>query len=235
MLVPPDIRVIMTRATIVFDLDGTLVDTAPDLVATLNHVLVRAGLRPVAYGAGRKMVGGGARLMIERALKAIGQEWPTTQVDRLMRDFIDHYAAHIAVQSKPFAGSETILDQLADSGHRLAVCTNKLEWLSIQLLDQLGLSNRFAAICGPDTFGSPKPDPKILLGTIERAGGSRERSVMIGDSITDVATARAAAIPVVIVDFGYSDIPVRDLGADRLISAFADLPAAVNPLLAACG
>ena len=228
---PPPKSPTKSRPTIVFDLDGTLVDTAPDLVATLNHILTREGLGPLPYDAARNMVGRGARAMIESGLKASGRMLPAVEVNRLEHDFIDHYAANIAVHSQPFAEVEAILGRLADDGYRLAVCTNKLERLSIQLLDALGLSRRFIAICGPDTFGLPKPNPKILLGTIERAGGSRDLAVMVGDSITDISTARAAAIPVIAVDFGYTDIPVRDLNADHMVSAFTELPSAVNGLL----
>src|SRR5438034_8221054 len=157
--------------TIVFDLDGTLVDTAPDLVATLNTIFAREGLPPVAYERARNLVGGGARAMIERGLKAEGRKLAAAEIDRLFCDFIEHYGAHIADRSRPFVGVETALDELVRRGCRLAVCTNKLEWLSIRLLDALGLAQRFAAICGADTFGVQKPDPEILRRTIGRAGG----------------------------------------------------------------
>jgi phosphoglycolate phosphatase len=160
----------MPPCTVVFDLDGTLVDSAPDLVAALNVVLSGAGLPTVAYETGRTMVGGGARLMVERGLKANGRELPSVEVDRMARDFIAYYADHIAVRSQPFHGVEATLDALAARGWRLAVCTNKLAWLSVRLLDALKLARRFRAICGPDTFGVSKPDPRILRGTIERAG-----------------------------------------------------------------
>jgi phosphoglycolate phosphatase len=221
----------MLGTTIVFDLDGTLVDTAPDLVATLNTIFAREGLPPVAYEAARNMVGGGARLMIERGLAADARNLPTAEVDRLVRDFIAHYGAHIADASRPFQGVEAALDEFARLGCRLAVCTNKLEWLSLRLLDVLGLSARFAAICGADTFGVSKPNPEILHGTIARAGGRPERAVLVGDSGTDIATARAASIPVVAVDFGYTETPVTQLGADRVISRFADLPETVLGLI----
>lgn len=217
----------MTTFTIVFDLDGTLVDTAPDLVATLNHVLACEGLPPVAYQEARNMVGGGARVMVERGLKAEGRVLATAEVDRMVRDFIAHYADHIAVGSRPFHGVEAALDRLAASECRLAVCTNKLEWLSLRLLDTLGLRPRFRAICGGDTFGVSKPDPKILRGTISRAGGDPARAIMIGDSMTDIATARAAGVPVIAVDFGYTEVPIAQLKPDRVVSAFADLPEAV--------
>ena len=221
----------VTSPLVVFDLDGTLVDTAPDLAATLNVILVREGLPPVGYEAARNMVGGGARVMLERGLAAAGRDLPATAVDVLTRDFVEHYAAHIADRSVPFPGAEVALDVLAARGYRLAVCTNKLEWLSVRLLDALGLSKRFAAICGADTFGISKPDPEILHRTIARAGAADGVAVMIGDSRIDIATARAANIPVVAVDFGYSDTPVATLAPDRIISRFAELPEAVFALI----
>jgi phosphoglycolate phosphatase len=221
----------MTSLTVVFDLDGTLVDTAPDLVAALNHVLAGEGLPPVAYEDARNMVGGGARVMVERGLKAAGRVTPAAEVDRLVRQFIAHYESHIADRSRPFCGVETVLDHLAGDGCRLAICTNKLERLSLRLLNALGLSVRFSAICGGDTFGVSKPDPEILRATVGRAGGELSHAVMIGDSITDVSTARAAGIPVVAVDFGYTEIPVALLKPDRVISRFADLPGALLSLV----
>ena len=224
----------MTSPLVVFDLDGTLVDTAPDLVATLNAILAREGLPPVDYEAARNMVGGGARVMIERGLAAEGRNLPAADGRPAMtRDFVEHYAAHIADSSRPFPGVEAALDALAERGCRLAVCTNKLEWLSVRLLDALGLSKRFAAICGADTFGVSKPDPEISA-PHHRAGGRRAGgAVMVGDSVTDIATARAAGIPVIAVDFGYTDTPVAELAPDRVISHFADLPEAVFGLLGA--
>jgi phosphoglycolate phosphatase len=221
----------MASPIVVFDLDGTLVDTAPDLVATLNAILAREGLPPLDYDAARDMVGGGARMMLERGLRASGRTLPTTAIDRLTRDFIDHYAEHLADSSKPFPGIELALDTLLQRGYRLAVCTNKLEKLSVRLLDELGLSKRFSAICGADTFGVTKPDPEILRRTIARAGATGGGAVMVGDSFTDIATARAAEIPVVAVDFGYSNTPIAVLAPDRIISRFADLPEAVFALI----
>lgn len=222
----------MAASTVVFDLDGTLVDTAPDLVDTLNVIFAREGLPAVPYGAARNMVGGGARLMIERGLLAEGRALPAEEIDRLCRDFVDHYAAHIADRSRPFPGAEAALAALAGQGCRLAICTNKLEWLSLRLLETLGLSRHFAAVCGADTFGMQKPHPSILLGTIERAGGSAADTVMVGDSATDIATARAANVPVVAVDFGYTEVPVAELNPDRIVSDFTQLPKAVFELLA---
>jgi phosphoglycolate phosphatase len=217
----------MIALTVVFDLDGTLVDTAPDLVETLNVVFAREGLSPIDYAAARGMIGGGARKMIEGGLTLQGCPLTGGAVDRMFAGFIEYYAAHIADRSQPFPGLGAALDRLAADGYRLAVCTNKLEGLSRLLLDALGFTWRFAAICGQDTFRIQKPDPEILRRTIQAAGGEIRRAVMVGDSGTDVATARAAGIPVVAVDFGYSETPIEDLGADRLISHFDELAAAV--------
>jgi phosphoglycolate phosphatase len=177
------------------------------------------------------MIGGGARHMIERALIAIGRNVPSAELDRMFRIFIDHYSAHIADRSRPFPHLESVLQQLAGEGCRLAVCTNKLEWLSRRLLDALNLSRYFAAIGGRDTFGMQKPDPQILRLTIRRAGGEVQRAIMIGDSMTDVRTARAANVPVVAVDFGYSEVAPEALNADRLISSFTELPNAIAAVL----
>ena len=220
----------MAALTVVFDLDGTLVDTAPDLIETLNVVFGREGLPPMDYASARDMIGGGARRMIESGLQYEGRSASVSEVDRMFADFIAYYSAHIADKSQPFPGLDAALDRLAADGCRFAVCTNKLEGLSRLLLDALGLTRRFAAICGQDTFGIQKPDPEILRRTIRAAGGETQRAVMVGDSGTDIATARAAGVPVVAVDFGYSDTPVRDLGPDRLISHFDDLAAAILEL-----
>src|SRR5580692_4393437 len=148
--------------TVVFDLDGTLVDTAPDLINALNFILGREGLPPVPLHSARNMIGAGARKLIERGLEVDGREVSPADLARLTDDFIGYYAEHIADASRPFDGLERALDDLTNQGYRFAVCTNKLEWLSKRLLDRLNLSPRFAAICGADTFGVSKPDPAIL-------------------------------------------------------------------------
>jgi phosphoglycolate phosphatase len=223
----------MTSARIiVFDLDGTLVDTAPDLINALNFVLDREGLPPVPLASARNMIGAGARKLIERGLELEGRSASVEDVTRLTSDFIDHYAAHIADVSRPFEGVESALDDLQSIGYRFAVCTNKLEWLSRLLLDQLGLSSRFSAICGADTFGVSKPDPAILKQTIARAGGQLASTIMVGDAGPDIGVARRAGIPVIGVEFGYTEIPMADLKPDRLINHMRELPAAVRSLTA---
>jgi phosphoglycolate phosphatase len=216
--------------TVVFDLDGTLVDTAPDLIEALNVVFAHEQLPFLDYARARNLIGGGARKMIEDGLQLHGRKAAPVEVDRMFGAFVDHYSAHVADRSQPFPGLDDALDRLAAEGFRLAVCTNKLEGLSRQLLATLKLTARFDAICGQDTFRIQKPDPEILIRTIEAANGHPRQAVMVGDSGTDIATARAAGIPIVAVDFGYSEIPVAELEPDRLISHFDQLAAAVMEL-----
>src|ERR1700732_1044915 len=218
--------------TIVFDLDGTLIDTAPDLISTLNLILAREGLPGLPYDAARRLIGGGERGKSERALVAEGRQASKPELDRLFGAFIEHYSAHIADHSRPFPGLEATLDRLAGEGRRLAVCTNKLEWLSGRLVDTLKLTQHFAAVCGQDTFGVMKPDPEILRQTILRAGGDPADAIMIGDSGTDVRTARAAQVPVIAVDFGYSEVPIATLLPDRIISSYGELPTAIAGVVA---
>jgi phosphoglycolate phosphatase len=217
--------------TLVFDLDGTLVDTAPDLINALNFVLDREGLPPVPLASARNMIGAGARKLIERGLELEGRTAGIEDITRLTSDFIDYYAAHIADISRPFEGLEGALDDLATRGYRFAVCTNKLEWLSKLLLEQLGLSARFSAICGADTFGVSKPDPAILRQTVARAGGLLSSAIMVGDAGPDIGVARRAGVPVIGVGFGYTDVPMADLKPDRLINHMTELPAAVESLM----
>jgi phosphoglycolate phosphatase len=215
---------------VVFDLDGTLVDTAPDLIAALNVVLSQHGLPPVPLASARSMIGAGARRLIERGFEADGRSMTPTELDRLTGEFISYYADHIADQSRPFDGLEAALDELAGRSFGFAVCTNKLEWLSRRLLDRLGLSERFLAVCGADTFGVSKPDPTILRQTILRAGGHPSTSIMVGDSGPDIGVARRAGVPVIGVEFGYTEVPIVDLAPDLVIAAMADLPSAVDRL-----
>lgn len=221
----------MSLPTIVFDLDGTLVETAPDLVDTLNFVFEREGIPPVPFDEARTFVGHGARAMITRGLDAEGRTVTPQILDKLFNDFIDYYTAHVADRSHPFPGVIDALDALSKRGHRLAVCTNKFEKQSRLLLDALEMTSHFATIVGQDTFKIAKPDPEVLRRTILAAGGDPAHAIMIGDSETDILTARAAELPVVAVDFGYSQAPVSEYSPDRLISHFAQLSEAIASLL----
>jgi phosphoglycolate phosphatase len=216
---------------VVFDLDGTLADTIHDLIATLNVVLGSEGLPPLALEEGREMVGAGARALIERGLASVGREVTPAHLDELFRQFMVHYGRNLCIDSTLFPGVEDALDRLEDAGFRLAVCTNKYEQLSVELLKSLRVAHRFAAICGRDSFPYFKPDPRHLTLTIEKAGGDPARAVLVGDSVTDIATAKAAAIPSVAVTFGYTDIPVHQLGPDRIIDHYDQLFDSVQALL----
>jgi phosphoglycolate phosphatase len=223
-----------TRAimqTIVFDLDGTLVDTAPDLIDTLNYILKREGIAPVPFDRARTAIGGGVKRLLERSLAQNSTTVAPAELDKLYADYLEHYAAHIADRSRPFPGLDRALDGLSARGYRLAVCTNKLEWLSVRLLELLDLKHRFAAICGQDTFKVAKPNPDVLRKTVIAAGGDPVQAIMIGDSVTDIAAARAAGIPVIAVDFGYTDTPVAALNPDCVISTFDELVAAIDGLV----
>ena len=207
----------------VFDLDGTLADTIYDLIATLNVVLASEGLPALSLEAGRSMVGAGARALLERGLAAAGREVTPDRLDELHRAFMVHYGDNLCVDTKLFPGAVEALDRLATAGFRLAVCTNKYESHSIRLLESLGVADRFAAIAGRDTFPYFKPDPRHLTLTVDRAGGDPGRAVLVGDSRTDIVTAQAAGMPVVAVTFGYTDVPVAELGPDRMIDHFDQL------------
>src|ERR1043166_2081187 len=143
----------MPFPTIVFDLDGTLIDTAPDLIDMLNVILARHDVKAVAFGETRAMIGAGVKPLLERALRTRGITLAPDALDALYREYLELYAAHIADRSRPFPGLEHALDALEAQGCRFAVCTNKLEWLSVRLLDALGMSARFAGIFGQGTVG----------------------------------------------------------------------------------
>ena len=215
---------------VVFDLDGTLVDTAPDLINALNVILAREGLAPVPLHAARNMIGAGARKLLERGLELEGRTISLAELNRLTDDFIAYYAEHIADASRPFDGLEAALDDLTRHDYRFAVCTNKLEWLSRRLLDRLNLSPRFAAICGADTFGVSKPDPAILRQTVARAGAELSSAIMVGDAGPDVGVARRAGVPVICVSFGYTEVPVADLKPDVVIDHMRELRGAIESL-----
>lgn len=220
----------MTAPLLVLDLDGTLVDTADDLIAVLNRILTDEGIREMTRADAGALLGAGVRAMISRGFALAEVPLDETRLDRLFDRFIPLYSAAIAVHSRPFPGAVAALDRFEAAGWRLAVCTNKLERLSRLLLGELGLLDRFAAICGGDTFPVRKPEAAHLLGTIEKAGGDPTRTVMVGDSGTDVKTAQNARVPVVGVTFGYTDLPVESYGPDAVVDRFDDLFAAVEGL-----
>jgi phosphoglycolate phosphatase len=222
----------LSGVTIVFDLDGTLVDTAPDLAAAANHVFASLGLEPISPAELHPFISYGARAMIEQGLRRHGVTATPDEVGRLFELFLPYYADNIAVLSRPFEGIPELLDSLLGAGARLAVCTNKLEALSRSLLRQFALHERFAAIAGRDTFDVFKPAPGHLTRTIARAGGHPERAVMVGDSEVDIATASAAGVPSIGVSFGYTPVPVRQLNPTVAIDHYREFMAALAEVLA---
>lgn len=223
----------MSASLVVFDLDGTLIDTAHDLVASLNHTIGLEGLDPVGYGDLTYLVGHGGQVMIKRAFALRGREVSEQELQRMLAAFVKHYSGTMPGVSVPYPGLLDAMDRLADAGHRLAVCTNKLEGLARRLLDGLALTSRFAAITGGDTFAVRKPDAQHLLGTISLAEADPMRTVMIGDSLNDMLVARNAGVPSIGVPFGYSDVPVADLEPSHVITHFDELtPDLVERLIA---
>jgi phosphoglycolate phosphatase len=213
----------MLKPIVVFDLDGTLVDTAADLLDSLRHSLDAGGMALADTAGFRGHLGNGGRAMIERAFAAQNRILALEERERLYALFLDHYGANMPGKSQPYPGALGAIERFAGAGFVMAICTNKTEASSHKLMGALGLTRHFAAICGQDTFAYRKPDPRHLTATIERAGADPGRALMIGDSRTDIDTAKAAGIPVVAVDFGYTDRHVREFEPSRVISHFDEL------------
>ncbi len=210
--------------TIAFDLDGTLIETVGDIYAALNLVLAAEGLPPAELEDVRKFVGQGARTLIIRACAVHGLHYPDEKIDALTEAYVSHYAADIARHSHPYPGLLDALDTLQAAGATLCVCTNKRTNLSVQLLTALNMQHRFAAIIGSDSVKNRKPHPDHYLHAIRAAHGDPARSVMVGDSINDVLSAKAAGAPVAVYAFGYTDTAPELLGADAVFTHFTDLP-----------
>jgi phosphoglycolate phosphatase len=213
----------MPSPLLVFDLDGTMVDTATDLIAALNDTMAADGLAPIPVTEVGHLVGSGGRVMIERGLKFHGIEPASRDIDDLQARFVTHYGRAMPGSSQPYPGLLAAMDRFAAAGWQFAVCTNKTEALARRLLDALALSGRFAAICGGDTFAVRKPEAGHLLGTIARAGGDAGAAIMVGDSRADIEAAKNGGVPVVAVTFGYSDKPVAEYEPDAVIDHFDGL------------
>lgn len=211
------------KRTVVFDLDGTLVESAPDLLDSLNFCLEQSGYSTIKPHDLHHLVGQGGRVMIERALSEQSIEPTEDKVSHLLDLFLENYTENMPGKTRYFNGVDETLDNLAKSGFLLAVCTNKYEALAKRLLDAIEPKKRFAVICGGDTFAWRKPDPRHIFSTIEKAGGLPEKSVMVGDSRADIDAAKGGDIPVVAVDFGYTDIPVHQLSPTRIVSQFSEI------------
>ncbi|MGI9406534.1 MAG: HAD-IA family hydrolase [Hyphomicrobiaceae bacterium] len=218
----------MKNFTVVFDLDGTLVDTAPDLVLAVRHVLGLVDIQDIDETGLRSHISYGGRDMIAEGLRLAGRDQADdADLDRMFDQFVDHYASNIAVESRPYPGVELVLQALNETGARIAVCTNKREDLSRKLLKELGLHPYFHAVVGRDTLPVHKPDPGHLIGAIILADGNPGRAVMVGDSEVDVQTAKQAGIPIVGCSFGYSPVPLEQFSPDAIITGYGGLQDAI--------
>ncbi len=216
---------------IIFDLDGTLVDTAPDLAAALNAVLVAEGQAPVSPSDLRHLVGHGVRAMFEHALLRSSADVSSERMANLTEQFLTHYRTNIAKSSKPFPRVPETLDRLANTGAGLGVCTNKAHDLTELLLNELSLTRHFPAVVGGGRTPYNKPDPRHVFAVMKALNGNCRRAVFVGDSVIDVQAARAAEIPVIAMSYGYTPVPARELGADAVLDDFAELPDTISRLI----
>nr|WP_070961586.1 HAD hydrolase-like protein [Hyphomonas sp. Mor2] len=217
--------------TLVFDLDGTLVETAPDLHAALNHTLANVGLSPVPLDTVRMMIGDGAKAMIRKGLSHHGLPVDEEQVNtRLWPIFLEHYRANITRLSEPYESCLETLSNLRDAGATLAVCTNKAQALAELVLNGLQMDGFFSALIGGDMLGTKKPDGTHILETIRESGGDPAYAMMIGDAWTDERAARDAKLPFVFVSFGYGTLSNQPYDRLRSIDHWRDMPQALSEL-----
>ena len=219
--------------TLVFDLDGTLVDTAPDLIGTLNRMLAMQGLPGVPLASARHLVGHGALALLRHGFIEAGATWDEAKAPAMLETFIADYIDHIADHSRPYPGVVETLDRLSARGAQLCVATNKRTDLSVALIQALDMTRHFAAICGPDAVSARKPDGAHIRDTVRVAGGDPAQTIMVGDASTDTGAAKDAGVPCVVVSFGYNDRPLVELGGDVVIDRFDQLDRAVDALIAA--
>lgn len=220
-----------TPLTVLFDLDGTLADTALDLTETMNVVLARHGRARVPHERVREMVGGGARKIMERGFEATGAPASEALLEQVFREFLDYYGNHLADHTKIFDGLVPVLETLQARGAKLGVVTNKVEDLSLRVLELLDLSRFFTVLIGGDTLPVKKPDPEPLFEAVRRLGGDPARTVMVGDSPFDIDAARNAAMPAIAVSFGYTHVPPREMGADVVIDHYNEFLEALDGIV----
>ncbi len=219
---------VMSGFLLVFDLDGTLIDSAPDLRAAVNEMLRERGRAPLSLAQVRRMIGDGAPALVRRALAESGLD--PSQATAALPRFLQLYEGDAVRLTEPYPGVPATLAALRREGYRTAICTNKPQHATITVLEGLGLSSLFDAIAGGDRFAVKKPDPGHLLGLISAVGGHANRSAMIGDNENDAAAAHGAGMPLVLMRYGYARVDPESLGADALLDHFADLPATLNRL-----
>ena len=219
------------KISLIFDLDGTLFDTAPGLMHTMNELLARRECPALELDDIKDQLSFGARAIMKTALGQSGIRPGEDELEAIFDEFISHYTAIMARMSRPYPGLTGALKRLSQSGHVMGVCTNRFETSASALISALGLSRFFKTVIGQDSIGIAKPDPAPVLETLTRMGGTPSRAVFIGDSEVDVAAARAARVPVIAVSFGYAGAPARKLGADLVIDHFDELEEALGQLI----
>lgn len=211
-----------------FDLDGTLVDSAPDIINALNVVLQEQGVKPYHLDEARPLIGRGAMELLRRGFALAGAPLSADQEKPFLTRLLAHYEQHINDHSVVYDGLIEALDTLEAAGARFAVCTNKPNYLAVKLIETIGLSHRFGSIKGADVVPNKKPAAGHLRACIDDMNGDMTKTVMIGDSETDFLTAKAADVPCILFTHGYSERPLAELNADALLDHYRDLPAAVS-------
>ncbi len=219
-----------TPRDLIFDLDGTLIDSAPDLAHALNRLLAELGRPPLELGAVRRMVGDGAPELVRRALAAAGATVDPSAMPELFERYRGFYLATATESTRAYPGVPETLTRLRAAGHRMVVCTNKFQTPTMKILDFLELTRFFDGVAGGDVVPARKPDPRHLLAALALAGRGPEYAVMIGDGINDVGAAKAAGIPVLLLDSGYGEIAAGRLGGDGFLASFSDIPQALERL-----
>ena len=224
----------MANRGAIFDLDGTLADTADDLLAAANVALAPHGLPLLTAPQDRAFAGRGGRAMIRRSLDLAGHDPDADDMmaltDRMYPELLEAYSAALAVHTRLFDGVHDCIDQLEADGWCLGVCTNKPERMALAVLDALGVLDRFAAVLGADTLPVRKPDPVHLTETATRIGADPMRCIMIGDTITDLKTAQAAGVPCILTSFGFAAEPLEQLNPDAIVDHFDEIPATMERL-----
>lgn len=220
-----------TSGTLIFDLDGTLVDSAGDIAGSLDTLMEERGLAPFGLEQGRKLIGHGIANLVKGALRQRGVADVEAAAPPLVARFTEIYAGRLTRITRPYDNVPETLAALHDDGWRMGVCTNKRESFARQIVKDLGLDRFFVFVCGPDTFNVSKPDPRQLLETAREVNGGSPL-VFVGDSEVDVETAKAAGCPVIAMSYGYTKKPLESLSPDAITGNFADIPAALRRILA---
>jgi phosphoglycolate phosphatase len=228
-----ELIVMGTRKAVIFDLDGTLVHSAPDIQVAINRLLAEEGRRPLALEEVSAMIGDGAPKLVERAMHATSPEDAPDDLPTLTRRFLGFYEGHTTDLTRPYPGVREALERLRSAGVRMAICTNKPERPTRELLRDLCLVPYFQAVFGGDTVaGVKKPDPRLIHAVLAALGARPSEAVMVGDAANDVAAARAAGMPVILRAGGYTRVPAKELDADRIITNLLELPEAMRGLSA---